>query len=57
MFQLAADQGEKAVLKGHAKAGVRDAVRYFLRKFNVEHVQVVRAFKAARLQGSCHLLA
>ena len=54
---IAADQDEEAVLKGHAKAGVRDAVRYFLRKFNVEHVQVVRAFKAARLQGSCHLLA
>ena len=46
---IAADKDEEAVLKGHAKAGVRDAVRYFLRKFNVEHVQVVRAFKAARL--------
>ena len=46
---IAANNREKMQLKQHAEDGVKDAVNYFLRKFNIEHIEVVRVFKTARL--------
>ncbi len=40
---------EAAQLKKQVQAGVQEPVEYFLRKFNVQHVDTVRAFKAARI--------
>ena len=46
---LEADQHEATQARAHVLAGIQDAMQFFLRKFNVQHVDVVRAFKAARL--------
>ncbi len=39
---------EVATLSTHARQGVEPGIHYFLRKFNVQFYDVVRAFKAAR---------
>lgn len=40
---------QEAQLRQEVQAGVQDALNYFLRKFNIQHVANVRAFKAAKL--------
>ena len=46
---LGADQHEAAQARAQDLAGIQDAVQFFLRKCNVQPVDVVHAFKAARL--------
>ena len=49
MCNLEAKQHEAAEAQSQVLDGIQDAVIFFLRKFNVQHVNIIHAFKAAHL--------